>query len=716
MAIIVGYADRNSVRPGEVVALKVSSEARSSYRADLVRIISADPNPDGPGIRLDEVDCDFAGSYPSRFQPSRPGSCGIIQPAAPIALPAEATISLRMQPRLLDGRRQVAVWLDFGAGKSAAVTVGEGGLALEFGGRIANFPGSVARHEWYELILAITPDRLSLSATELGRRGANIGSVELPLPGPLTELHTVLLAAELSGTAYGGFFNGRLEDPAILKGVVTAPIHLSEADPRLIAWWDFGLDIRTTVIRDRGPLGMDGRLFNLPTRGVRGSFWSGDEMCWRHAPRDYAAIHFHEDDLYDCLWEIDFDFVVPPTLASGVYGVRLRVDGSEDIVPIFVLPQRGEENRIAVLFPTITYQVYANFRRSNFDDAYRQRREAWGAYANHPAENEHLGPSTYDRHPDGSGVVHASSRRPFITMRPGYLAYIDPHGSGLRHLPADMHLVSWLVEKGIPFDVLTDHDLDREGVELLAPYRLVVTTTHPEYQTKHTLDSIEPIAPTLAASPISAATGSTGASPAATTFPTSMRSGGRRRGPAPGNRRPANTTTRSTAAMAASGFATAGLRRRPSAWEWRLRAISPARIIRGRPTSRRAPLGCSRASTIPFSGISACREGELPASSWTASTSDSERRKRRSFWRRPGITRSTIISACQRKSPTRRRRRRPISGHRSEPTSASSRNLTDVSCSPSDRSRSVAACPTTTIITTSRACWTTSCAGCSSRD
>ena len=43
----------------------------------------------------------------------------------------------------------------------------------------------------------------------------------------------------------------------------------------------------------------------------------------------------------------------------------------------------------------------------------------------------------------------------------------------------------------IEYDVVTDHDLHREGVALLAPYKVVLTGTHPEYHTEHTLDALQ---------------------------------------------------------------------------------------------------------------------------------------------------------------------------------------------------------------------------------
>lgn len=55
MVPLIGYLDRFSARPGERIAVKVSSQLDRPYRADLVRIIHADANPAGPGIKLEDV-------------------------------------------------------------------------------------------------------------------------------------------------------------------------------------------------------------------------------------------------------------------------------------------------------------------------------------------------------------------------------------------------------------------------------------------------------------------------------------------------------------------------------------------------------------------------------------------------------------------------------------------------------------------------------------
>ena len=100
--------------------------------------------------------------------------------------------------------------------------------------------------------------------------------------------------------------------------------------------------------------------------------------------------------------------------------------------------------------------------------------------------------SLYDMHSDGSGVCYSSRLRPILNMKPGYrnaalsLAAGWPHG-----LNADFHLLDWMDAQGFGYDVISDDDLHLEGAELLAPYRVVVTGTHPEYWTLQMLDGMQ---------------------------------------------------------------------------------------------------------------------------------------------------------------------------------------------------------------------------------
>jgi N,N-dimethylformamidase len=469
MVPLVGYLDRMSGRPGEQIGVKVSSQLGVPYAADLVRIIHADPNPAGPGMRLEEVPCGFAGQYTSRAQPVERGSYALVD--APLAVPEGGALRLRVQPGLLAAPQPV---LSLGG---TVLRVSATGAMLEVDGTIAAAVAApMLERCWYELQATFGGGRAHLTQRALqrswgvGDSGEAAGSAEPPSGERL------MLAADTGG----GRFDGRIEDPALL-GPNGVPV----------ASWDFSAGIATDAVSGTHP----GHLVNLPTRGVRGSHWTGAEMDWKHSPEHYAAIHFHSDDLYDAGWETDLTVTLPPGLSSGVYGVRLRAqaDGTahEDVIPFFVLPPRGAVTApVAYLAATFTYQAYANHARFNFDDALRARAAAWGATPHNPEDHPEYGWSTYNRHPDGTGVSLSSLRRPVLTLRPGFLTFNDARGSGLRHFSADSHLTDWLEATGQAFDVITDHDLHREGVELLRGYKCVLTGSHPEYHTAQTLDAL----------------------------------------------------------------------------------------------------------------------------------------------------------------------------------------------------------------------------------
>ncbi len=88
--------------------------------------------------------------------------------------------------------------------------------------------------------------------------------------------------------------------------------------------------------------------------------------------------------------------------------------------------------------------------------------------------------------------LDASYLTPLLDMRPTLRNQLSASGERFaRHLSADLYFVDWLESQGHSYDVITEHDLDREGTELLAPYRVVVTGSHPEYTSQQMLDGLE---------------------------------------------------------------------------------------------------------------------------------------------------------------------------------------------------------------------------------
>jgi N,N-dimethylformamidase len=497
---LIGYTDRLSAAAGERVAFKVSSRVAGPYRASLARVVHADPNPAGPGVKLEDLTGRFWVERPSRVQPIALGSYARVDAAAALRLGGPLTVAALVWPTLARGEQCVVSRWDEAARAGWALFVGPEGVTARVG--VAGSAPLVlatgrplALRRWHRVWLVVDLDsptlRVGHAPTAGGARHET--STALPPGARLDTAAPLLIGARLAPEPRE-HFNGKIEDPLLLGVAAPAPEALA-LDPllpldALIAGWDLSQGIEGLDVVDVGPHRLAGTVVNLPTRAVTGARWTGREMCWRHAPREYAAIHFHDDDIYDAGWATDFEFTVPPDLASGAYVMRLAAEGHADEVPFYVRPPRGRPGAdVLFVASTYTYQAYANHARGSLDDAFRARIAGWGAYPHNADDHPEYGRSTYNRHRDGSGICYSSRLRPILTFRPRYLTFNDPRGSGLRHYPADTHLLDWLQAHGIVYDVVTDEDVDAEGAALLAPYATVLTGSHPEYHTARTLDA-----------------------------------------------------------------------------------------------------------------------------------------------------------------------------------------------------------------------------------
>lgn len=509
MIPLIGYCDRFSARPGDSIEFKVSSHGSEPYAARLVRSVSADPNPAGPGILEEEVPAAFAGSYPSRVQPFFPGSYARVKPGSAALALRSFTAVANLWPTLPGHGREQAVFSWNSAETSTGFVLfldGEGRPSARVGdadGRAVTLSTDqpVKNRAWVRLWVSFDADeaRLKVGVLPLESAARSEASESLAVSGftpaaPDSNLLIAAMAGGDRGDAVTGCFNGKIEAPALFDRALTpeevaAGAH-GKADDA-VAQWDFARGTTGLRIEDIGPLGIHGELVNLPARAMTGSNWTAREMCWRHAPAEYGAIHFHDDDIYDFAWETDFSFQIPESLKPGIYAARLSCNGQEDAIPFFVLPPKGRRQAdLCVLVSTFTYSVYGNHARPDFEPGWKDRYATWNAYPWNPAEYTEYGLSTYNNHSDGSGICHASHRRPLMNLRPGYVTYGYGQSSGLRHFQADSHLIAWLEAKGFDYDIVTDQELHDEGVAAISGYAAVTTGSHPEYHTEETLNAL----------------------------------------------------------------------------------------------------------------------------------------------------------------------------------------------------------------------------------
>lgn len=497
---LVAYANTLTATGGDTVAIMASAHFDGHYRADLVRVYCGDNRPHGTGFDVRPVAGVTPQQYPARHQPLLDGSWAR---TSEIDLEQSFSVSFKFCPSTPERACTVL------AGAGLVLVQAAGQLQLEAGNTMLCSSERLLRaRRWHDVLVSVSSD----GAASLWVRALGSGTGEPEVlwqtcnraTGIPRQAGATRWWLGCAGEDAERNLNGRLEalrldhgdlcadcdetsTPAAAAMLFESPA--ATVGPDAVAAWDFAQDIPAQQIRD-----LTGQhtltLFQHPRRAVCGSRWDGSVQDWRQMPSHYGAIAFHEDDMTDAGWEADFHWPLPPDLPSGVYAARLvpepealgDVELVPEYVPIFVRPAPGALRApAAVLMSTVTYLAYGNQRLAGADGVVGKKppRNPNDLYLlDHPE----VGLSTYDHHRDGGGVHYASAHRPLLNMRPGSIMW---------SFNADTNLLAWLEAMGQDCDVITDHDLHRDGRAALAPYRVVITGTHPEYYSTAMRDGLE---------------------------------------------------------------------------------------------------------------------------------------------------------------------------------------------------------------------------------
>ncbi|MGI8702595.1 MAG: N,N-dimethylformamidase beta subunit family domain-containing protein [Nocardioidaceae bacterium] len=466
------------------------------YHAEIVRLIHGDDRPGAPGLKEESVETAIAGDYAGRSQPYPTGSSVVVPDAGALRVDGSFTLVAWIMPTTPGKGVQglLTKWSEEGDLGYALLIDEQGELALRLGARETGVQhlssGAALRAgQWY--FVAAAYDAVRGSVLLMQRPAPRwplddtdvVVEIDIDCPAFDDSGAPLMMAAWHGGQgtspAGHGHYNGKIEAPALYGAALGRDViegfaaggPVPEAVP-VRAAWDFALDTMTDRVRDVSGSGLDGRAVNLPARAMSGHAFGGGERAWSRAPGTHAALHFHDDDLEDCGWDIAFELTVPDGLPSGVYAAKLTANGTDYHVPFFVRPvDRRAAAPILLLVPTNSYLAYANFR-----EAFAEKEGVLGLY--------HF-------HGDGSAVFYSSALRPIVNLRPGVNFDILAEAGAPHQFNADLYLVDWLTAKGLQFDVATDEDLDREGVGLLGQYRTVLTGSHPEYWSGTMLDELQ---------------------------------------------------------------------------------------------------------------------------------------------------------------------------------------------------------------------------------
>lgn len=534
---LTGYADLFGVNPGKKINFYVNSNGPTKYKVEIMKMINGDTNPRGPGLLEELIPAKCNGEYKGRRQVIHSGSYGYALDKPQFHLESFTMqcwiwpTTPKTHPKYWRHGAQglMGKWEN---GKGYGLFINEAGcLEVRINGHSITTDAPIRDHAWHfcaasfdaktgqvvlyhepQIQYALDPTILPVK-TVLNTKLKNAEGVPFTVAcytGSMTE-DDIAKSSRPQGVVMEGHYNGKIDSPRLCREALSrqdietmklgAQSGLTERrnsgptgelSKTIVGSWDFSDGINTIMGKDKGPYLFDLAIVNCPTRAMTGHNFSGHNFDWKHAESEYGAIHFHDDDIDDARWEIDFEWDVPNGQNSAFYAAKLTTaDGDEDYIPFWVVPEIGKEQaKIAVMVPTISYMAYANEHLANNAGGAEllvYRVPIMQDQNMYLSEHREYGGSIYDTHTDGSGICMSTRLRPILSMRPKYDHFLM---QAPWQYPADLHLICWLEQMGYEYDCITDEDVTYDGLARLEKYNVIITGSHPEHNTGTQLDAL----------------------------------------------------------------------------------------------------------------------------------------------------------------------------------------------------------------------------------
>ena len=502
---VIGYSRELSVFPGDQVNFLVSCDTER-YHADIVKLIHGDTNPDGPGFKIAPVSTNIDTDVGGRVQRVYSGSHVLVDDHPRLRLSRGFTLQVLIWPTtplkgvqgLLtkwDGSREAGYGLFIGGDGCVEAWVGDGGNVERISSGKPLLAGC-----WYLAAMSVDDGKVTVHqeplVTPANGRFAFATSLESTTAVVTADAAVVVpadngvplvmagfverLTDEPTGVVVGGHYNGKLDRPRVHSAVLGRDRMDMQIErphgPSLRGAWNFQEEITGRGIRaprritDVSANRLHGRAVNVPTRAVTGHNWEAKEQNFIHAPEQYGAIHFHDDDLGDAVGRSTSR---SPSRRAAVGALRRAAAGRRrhGLCPVLraCATRRGEAHLLSrsdqpAIWPTPTTTS-----------------AEWAPLAQLFVARAHRdvgGQPRADRAPRAS-AFHLRRAQP--TARGLLLVAAQAHTEHAAGVPAlavavavavqrRLHLLDWLIRRAYEFDVVADQDLHHEGADVLRPY------------------------------------------------------------------------------------------------------------------------------------------------------------------------------------------------------------------------------------------------------
>ncbi len=470
--MITGYSNRLSGRPNDTIKFMIST-AFEFFDLSFVRLHCGDPF-----LKESIVSAPIGGKFQGINQILKPGSYGVVPDCSIQLVSDDFTLAVWIYPTLHKNEKQSILSNRDAIGNGFEIGLTNmGKIYFSIGSDSVVCDTNVSTHNWYHLTVRVKSGDLELRVKSHQR---DFGGFDVKATSKSSAPYTPSNGQLYFAASNGGqnFFNGKISDPCLFSirleehkcCLLAQDLYGNGVLQGAIAAWDFGQEISTQIVRDISGHGHHGSLVQLPVRSVTGPHWFGEVDNPTESPRTYAAIHFHEDSLSDAGWKSDFTLTIPKDWKSGVYAAKLISNDQVDYLPFAVIPAIATTKaKVACLLPTFTYVAYSS-----------EMIDLKGLNC------------VYDTYVDGSGVPFSSIMQPLMNFRPNKGPLLSAAGETFsRHFNADLSLLDWFLSLDLECDIITDHDLHRDGIALLSAYKVIVSGSHPEYASSRILDAIE---------------------------------------------------------------------------------------------------------------------------------------------------------------------------------------------------------------------------------
>ena len=492
------YSEK-SVAAGDEINFRVSSSI--PYKMSIVKLgKDPDSRDNDPVLKIFQV-------KEPKTQPIHPGSYVNVSKGLPSNRRlSQLTIECWIRPFNLNGWQGLITQHDYPKKSGVGLFLQNGRIEFLTGsggefdsGSIHQTPtGLIEQQKWHHVVA--TWDGKIKKIYINGKVAAEFPFVSVVRPGQ-TPLRIGAYGSE--GLA-SNFYNGDVAMSALYsRALGVDQIKIRYADRGLtvpkgdsvLACWSFSEERGERVADSESGI-HDGQIINRGTWMIGGPTFDAVKVD-RH-DKEYDPIkdadrghglRLAADELYNARWEVNHKFKLREDIPSGVYAGRFDFDinGKPKRYHSTFVVRRAESKPKAPLLVLVSSSTWLAYNSTPFpvNHAPGLIQMGTGGLANsHPSAPRY---SCYSDHFNGQPTYKIGMKVPWPAAGPNK-TYI---GGGYSHLlRGERFLHLWLDKHGYEYDVITDHDLDKNP-EILNDYKAVCINGHSEYWSSRAYDGLD---------------------------------------------------------------------------------------------------------------------------------------------------------------------------------------------------------------------------------